>query len=111
MKVAEQDLHRGLELRLEDLAQRIAALRQKMTAAKGAAKIEEFGEIEELERRHRVLAQRLQALNQEGPGFRQDTKAEVEKMADDLTGTIGDFVSWVDAGGNGRRPAIGGAKP
>jgi archaellum component FlaC len=104
--LAEQSLHRGLQLRLEALAQRIATLRQKMSVAKGTTKIEEFGDVEELERRHAMLAQRLEALNREGPGFRQDIKAEIEKMTDDLTGSVGEFVSWVDAGARGRRPLL-----
>ena len=88
----EHGLHRDLELRLEALAERIAALRQKMSKAKGAEKIEEFGEVEELERRLTVLAERLQALDREGPGFRRDVKAELEKIADDLSGGVEDFV-------------------
>jgi len=69
-----------------------------MSQAKGLEKIEEFAEIEDLEGRYKLLADRLQALNGEGPGFRPDMKAELEKVADDLTGTVNDFVSWVDSG-------------
>jgi predicted nucleic acid-binding Zn-ribbon protein len=91
-------LHRGLELRLTALATRIAKLRQKMNQEKGLEKIEEFGEIEELERRYKVLADQLRSLNREGSGFRQDVKAEIEKVADDLTGMVEDFTIWVDSG-------------
>jgi hypothetical protein len=87
----ETGLHPGLEIRLTALATRIAELRRKMTGAKGPEKIEELGKIEELERRHKVLADRLQKLNDEGPGFRQDTKADIEKVADDLTGRCRGF--------------------
>jgi len=100
----QHGLHRGLELRLVALAERIAALRQSMKQVKGAARIEDFGEIEELQRRYDVLAGRLQALDREGPGFRQDVKAELEKVADDLTGTVEDFGLWVDSGFQKRRP-------
>lgn len=102
----QHGLHRGLEQRLRALEARIAALRQAMSRAKGEEKIEEFGEIAELEQRHRRLADRLRALDGEGPGFRQDAKAELEKLADDLSGVVEDFTLWVDSGYRGRRPAV-----
>ena len=80
----ERGLHQGLELRLETLAERIAALKYKMSMAKGVERIEEFAQAEQLEQRHKVLAEQLEALNREGPGFRQDLKAELEKLAYDL---------------------------
>lgn len=107
----EHGLHRGLELRLVALAERIAALRRNRNTATGAAKIEDFGEIEELQRRYDELAGRLQALDREGHGFRQDVKAEMEKVADDLTGVVEDFALWVDSGYRGRRPPLRGRKP
>ncbi len=98
-------LHPGLETRLTALAARIAQLRQKMSQAKGIEKIEEFGQIEELERRYKALEDRLRMLNREGPGFRQDMKAEIEKVTDDLTGTVQDFMTWIDSGYHpGQRP-------
>ena len=103
--------HRGLELRLEALAQRIAKLRQRMRTAKGTKRLDELGEIEELDRRFDALAKRLQALNREGAGFRQDIKAELEKLADDLSGTVEDFVMWVDSNYRGERPSVRGRKP
>jgi hypothetical protein len=96
--MAEHGLHRGLELRLQALAERIAALRQKMNQASGPAKIEAFGEVERFEQRYKELAGRLDALNREGPGFHPKVKAEWEKIADDLTGTIANFTTWVDSG-------------
>lgn len=103
-------LHRDLQLRLDALAERIAALRRNMDRTKGAAKIEDFGEIGELQGRYDVLAERLQALNREGPGFRQDVKAELERVADDLSGVVEDFALWADAGYRGRRPPLRGSK-
>jgi predicted nucleic acid-binding Zn-ribbon protein len=107
----EHGLHRELEVRLEALAQRIAALRRRMSRAKGVEKIEQFGEIEELERRQKKLAERLRALDREGPGFRQDVKADLERMADDLSGTVEEFMLWADSHYRGRRPSIRGPKP
>lgn len=104
--MAQHGLHWGLELRLEALANRIAALRDKMANAEGAEKIEEMGEVQELEARHRALTERLQALDREGPGFRQNAKAELEKIADDLSGTVEDFITWVDSSFQGRRPQL-----
>jgi predicted nucleic acid-binding Zn-ribbon protein len=96
--------HRELELRLEALAKRIGALRRKMKQVKRAEKIEEFGEIEELQRRYDALVERLAALDQEGSGFRQDVKAELEKIADDLSATVEDFTIWVDSEFQGQHP-------
>jgi hypothetical protein len=96
--MAETGLHSALELRLAALARLIAKLRQTMRQAKGIEKIEEFDEIEGLERRYKVLEDQLRKLNGEGPGFRQDMKAEIEKVADDLTGMVEEFVTWVDSG-------------
>jgi hypothetical protein len=44
----------------------------------------------------------------DGSGFRSDVKAEVEKITDDLSGTVEDFLMWIDAGYRGRRPTIHG---
>ncbi|HXS38920.1 MAG TPA: hypothetical protein VN766_01980 [Stellaceae bacterium] len=107
----EQGLHRGLEQQLEALAARIAALQQKLGAASGSERVEERGEIAELQRRYEEIVGRLRALQSEGPSFRQETKAELEKIAADLSGNVEDFVSWVDSGGQGRRPSPRGAKP
>ena len=93
----EHGLHRGLEARLTALGERIAALRLKMDQASGEAKIASFGEISELETRHKLLVERLDALDREGPGFRQNVKAEWEKLADDLTGSIENFTLKVDS--------------
>lgn len=106
----QQGLHRGLELRLEALASRIAALRQKTNTVAGTEKIEMLGEIDELQRRYEQMVERLRALDREGAGFRQDTKAELEKIADDLSGSVDDFITWVDSGSQGSRPTIRGTK-
>jgi hypothetical protein len=107
----EQGLHRGLELQLEGLATRIAAPRQKMTAAGRDERVEELGEIEGLQHRYEETVERLRALQSEGPGFRQEAKAELEKIAGDLSGNVEDFVTWVDGGGRGRRPSIREPRP
>jgi predicted nuclease with TOPRIM domain len=90
-------LHPGLEARLAALAERIAALRRRMSLAKGTEKLAEIGEVEQLERRYHALAENLRALDREGPGFRQNVKAELEKVADDLSATVEDFTMWIDS--------------
>ena len=107
----EQGLHRGLEQQLEALAARIAALREKISGASGGERVETRGEIEELQHRYEETVERLRALQKEGPGFRQESKAELEKIAADLSGNVEDFVTWVDGGGRGRRPSLHPAKP
>ena len=96
--------HLVLESRLEALAERIEKLRRKLSAAKGGAKIEELGTIEELEDRQKKLAGRLQELDREGPGIGSDVKAELEAMTDDLTGAVEDFMVWADSGFASRPP-------
>lgn len=93
----DDGLHPDLELRLKALAARIGSLRKGMKAARGAAKMEEFGELAELERRHQALAERLRQLNREGRGFRPNAKAEMERLTDDLTAIVDDFVNRTDA--------------
>ena len=90
-------LHPGLETQLAALAARIAALKEKRRTATGSERLEELGEIEELERRQKALADGLRSLDGEGPGFRQDVKAELERMAHDLTASLEDFVMRTDS--------------
>jgi len=90
-------LHSGLEMRLNALAMRIAKLRLDIGQTKGPAKIVAVGEIEGLEQRYKMLEDQLHKLDSEGPGFRQDVKAEIEKWADDLTGTLENFVMRLDS--------------
>ena len=76
-----------------------------MSMAKGVERIEEFAQAEQLEQRHKVLAEQLDALNREGPGFRQDLKAELDKLAYDLTTSVEDAITWIDANYRGDRSA------
>lgn len=66
-------------------------MRSKMARAKGLEKVDEVGDIKVLERRYKKLEDRLHELNREGPGFRQNLEAEIEKMADDLAANLEDF--------------------
>lgn len=98
--------HRVLEARLHALVARIEEAKLRLAKTPGADRIEAFGEIKELEGRHRKLTARLSHLEREGPGLRQDMKAELEALADDLSGAVEDFMIWVDSGyAIDRRPA------
>jgi predicted nucleic acid-binding Zn-ribbon protein len=93
----ETGLHPGLEIRLRTLALRIARLKEDAGTAKGLAKFEDDSEIESLEKRHKALAEQLRELDREGPGFRQNVKAEIDKLADDLTGSLDSFLKRLDS--------------
>ena len=90
-------LHPGLEIRMTVLATRIAELRHKAGQASHEP-IEDFGEIDELERRYKALEDELCQLNRAGPGVRQDMKAGLETVADDLLGWVEDHMRWIDSG-------------
>lgn len=94
----KEGLHSVLQMRLTALGERIVELRRKMEKSSGAAKIEAFGEIEELEARHKALQEKLRGLEGDGEGFRQEVKTEIEMVADDMTNAVEDLVSWIDAG-------------
>ncbi|MDR3534125.1 MAG: hypothetical protein P4L90_26620 [Rhodopila sp.] len=96
--MTETSLHSALEMRLLTLGARIDALKQKMSNAPTQEKVREFAELAELERRHKTLDERVRKLNQEGPGFRQNIKAELVLMADDLMGMSEDLMVWIDTG-------------
>jgi hypothetical protein len=100
----EPGLHRGLELRLKALAARIRTLKEKMERAEALQRIEDLGEIDQLERRYKLLQGRLDELNREGKGFRHGVKNELEKLSYDLSGAVEDFIIRIDSGyGSERR--------
>ncbi|MGO9485427.1 MAG: hypothetical protein ACLPX9_12705 [Rhodomicrobium sp.] len=92
-----ESLHRGLELRLEVLRQRIRTLTDEMSRAEGIQKIEVLGDIVRLERRYDELKSSLDELNREGPGFRHGVTYELEKFLSDVAGAFGDFIMWTDS--------------
>ncbi|MGO9172061.1 MAG: hypothetical protein ACLP7P_08865 [Rhodomicrobium sp.] len=96
--MGQASLHEGLELRLETLAARIRMLREKMERTEGLKKIEEFGELDQLERRQKELEGRMQELDREGPSFRRDMKNELEKLSYDLSAAVEDFNMRIDSG-------------
>lgn len=91
-------LHPGLEVRLTALAARISILRQKASQMDTPDQFEKYTDIDELENRYKRLEAELGQLNREGTGFRQDVKAGIEAVADDLKGWMEDHIMWIDSG-------------
>ena len=94
----QADFRSGLTLRLTVLAARIAELRQKMSGADRPERIAEFGAIDSLQQRYDALDTRLLEFDQEDADAASGVKAEIATMAEDLAGTLDDFVMRIDAG-------------
>jgi outer membrane murein-binding lipoprotein Lpp len=93
--MANKGPHDALERRLKELGDRIAGLKNKVGAAGQRDKAAEMAEIEE---RHRDLEARLSQLRLDGPGFRNETKAAIARVADELAAAVDHWVRWVDSG-------------
>lgn len=89
-------LHVALEKKVMLLGTRITMIRQKIADASPEQQIAMLGRLNELERRHRHIQEQLQALDHEGPGFRQNVEAKLILLADDLVGAIDDLMLSAD---------------
>jgi len=107
----ETGLHPELEMRLKALAARISDLEQKLTQAEGTETITDFGELSELRRRYATLEEQLGRLNQQGQGFIQSTKAEIEAMTSDLMSMVEDHIMRCDSRLLHDEHSTGTAKP
>jgi chaperonin cofactor prefoldin len=85
-------LHPELGQRLRMLEGRINTLQQTLKAETGSNKVYGCGTLHALEQRHDSLQERIRTLNDEGPGFRQNVKAEIIVMADDLHAMIDSMI-------------------
>ena len=92
-----EDLHRGLEVRLETLAARIRTLKANVARMEGPTRMEERRKIDLLECRKGNLERLLQELDREDRGFRHVIKYEVAKLSYDLSGAFEDFVMSTDS--------------
>jgi hypothetical protein len=90
-------LHRGLETRLEILAERIFEARRKTATANELEKIEVRGEADEMQRRYDAWEKRLRALNAEGSGFFSRLKAGMALVAFDVDASFESFGNRLDA--------------
>ncbi|HUZ71754.1 MAG TPA: hypothetical protein VMU87_02105 [Stellaceae bacterium] len=87
--------HEAEERRLAQLGERIVALKRQLAAD---SRSDKSAEIAALEQRHGDLTARLHALHLEGPSFRSETKAALVRVADDVSASLDEWVSWVDSG-------------
>ncbi len=90
-------LHRGLETRLEVLAERILEARRKKATANELEGIEMRGKIDEMQKRYDAWEKRLQALNAEGSTVCARLKAGMALVAFDVDASFESFGNRLDA--------------
>ena len=90
------DEHSALHMRIKTLSRRIKVLKETMRKAPEEKRIAKFGELDELERRHKHLAERLHQIDREGSGIRRGADAELSLMADDLDGMLDSFMFSIE---------------
>ena len=89
--------HDALDLRLRELTDRAAILKLRSEHAAGIKKFRTYWEIQRLERRKRMLQERLRKLEREEDGFWQDIKANVQAVTDDLPSGVDRWIERLDA--------------
>lgn len=94
----EKPGYHALETRIARLAAEIVKAREFAAQAHGAARGEADSRVAELAHRHAVLLERWQGLVGEPPGIWPRVKAEFDLMADDLSSSVADFMTWAAAG-------------
>jgi hypothetical protein len=85
--------HSKLAQRLWTLECGIGSLQQNLNAGSEIDKVNGSGPRHALQQRHDSLQERVSALNGEGRGFRQNIKAEIIVMADDLHAMIDSMIA------------------
>jgi hypothetical protein len=89
--------HDVLDLRLKELTGRAAMLRLRWEHAAGVERFRTFREIQRLERRARMLQDRLRKLDGEENGLWQDIKANVQSVTDELPNGVERWIERLDA--------------
>jgi uncharacterized coiled-coil DUF342 family protein len=89
--------YREQESRLDELGKQIAALRSRIKGTQKGETARRLADLRNLESRRKMLIDRLNQLRDQGPGFRQEVKAELEKMSGDLSANVQEFVTWTDS--------------
>jgi predicted nuclease with TOPRIM domain len=102
----ETDLRQGLKLRLHDLGQHLDALRERIGRAEDAQKRKAKGMLDKLAGEHSSLVERLKQFERTSEHFRQETTADLEKTANDLSANVNDFIEWVDRDYQGNQPTL-----
>jgi hypothetical protein len=89
--------HKILDFRLRELTDRAATLKLRCEHAAGIKKFGTYWELQRLERRKRMLQDRLRKLERDEDGFWQDLKARVQAVTDDLPGGVDRWIERLDA--------------
>jgi hypothetical protein len=87
----------ALDLRLEELADRVTTLKRRCEHASDVEKLRALSEIHRLERSKRILADRLHRLDPDKNGLWQAVKADVQAVTDDLRGAVEHWFERLDA--------------
>ena len=97
----------ALQDRLTTLQNRISGLRSTIGQTSGIEKIEAGDRLADLEARQQSMAERLREMDAAGGGMWQGVKAELDLMADDLSGSVDALLAWIE----GQRPGQHGGYP
>ena len=98
-----------MQRRVDDLGSRIRDLQQRVKTGTDAGQTERRKHLALLEQRHREL---IDALARAGSHHaKPEHHSFVNKLADDLDGSIRTFTDWVDAEEHPAAPPPGGFRP
>ena len=94
--MSDTDLRRDQTLQLQQFEQQIATLRQKITRTKEGQRREATAKLDELARRYRELLEPLDEFKHARERLRTESEADREKVAQDLSAALTEFIEWVD---------------
>jgi chromosome segregation ATPase len=104
--MSDAGLRRDWTLQLQRFEQRIATLRQKITQAKEGQRREATAKLDELARRYRELREGSDEIKEARERFRAESEADREKVAQDLSAALTEFIEWVDRDYHGKPPSL-----
>jgi hypothetical protein len=87
----------ALNLRLGELSHRAVMLQLRWEHAKGFERFRTLRQIESVERRKRLLQDRLRQLDRHEEGLWQDLKANVRSVTDELPSGVERWIERLDA--------------
>lgn len=96
---------RDWELPLQRFEKQIITLRQKIAGAKESQRREAAAKLDDLAQRHRELLARLDELKHTRQRYHAETEADIEKVANDLSAGLTQFIDWVDRDYEGKPPS------
>ncbi len=95
--MTEADIYSVLKMRIKTLGSRITALKKTMSEATDSKRIDRLGELQELEKRHKQLDERLHENGPEGRGLLQDVNANLSLLADNIQGGLDSLLFSTEA--------------